>query len=66
MELGRIQPQSRMACPDCRHVLPEWSLEDFEKRPRCPQCGVRVQLPESAMEKLRQSRYLGKNLDITG
>lgn len=63
-ELARIQPVQKMACPDCRQVLPEWSVEEFENRPRCPHCGRRVQLPEATMEKLRASRYLGKNLDF--
>ncbi|MBT9585713.1 hypothetical protein IV102_20400 [bacterium] len=66
MELGRIQPVQRMACPECRKLLPEWGLEDFERVPRCPQCGAKVKLPEEVMEKLRQSQYLGKNLDLMG
>jgi len=66
MELGRIQPVQRMACPDCRKLLPEWGLEDFEKTPRCPHCGVKVKLPDEAMEKLRAARYLGNNLDLMG
>ena len=66
MELGRIQPVQRMACPDCRKLLPEWGLEDFEKNPRCPHCGVKVKLPDEAMEKLRAARYLGRNLDLMG
>lgn len=66
MELGRIQPVQRMACPDCRQLLPDWSVDDFEERPRCPHCGVKVKLPDEVMEKLRQSKYLGKNLDIMG
>lgn len=66
MELGRIQPVQRMACPDCRQLLPDWRVDEFEKRPRCPHCGVKVKLPEEVMEKLRQSKYLGKNLDLMG
>ena len=64
-ELGRIQPVQRMACPECRKLLPDWGLDDFEKKPRCPSCGQRVKLPDEAMEKLRQARYLGRNLDFT-
>lgn len=66
MELGRIQPEQRMACPDCRKLLPEWGLEDFEKSPRCPHCGTRVKLPKEVMEKLRNARHLGRNLDLMG
>lgn len=66
MELGRIQPEQRMACPDCRKLLPEWGLEDFEKTPRCPHCGVKVKLPEEVMNKLRNARHLGRNLDLMG
>lgn len=63
-ELGRINPEKRLACPDCRQVLPNWDVDEFEKRPRCPNCGRRVQLPENVMEKLRQSKTLGRNLDF--
>ena len=66
MELGRIQPVQRMACPHCRQLLPDWGLEDFEKEPRCPHCGARVKLPEEVMDKLRQSKYIGRRLDIMG
>ncbi len=55
-----------MACPDCRKLLPDWGLEDFEKTPRCPACGTKVKLPDEVMEKMRSARYLGRNLDILG
>ena len=66
MELGRIQPVQRMACPECSKLLPEWGLDDFEKKPHCPHCQARVKLPDEAMAKLRQRKYLGQNLDLMG
>lgn len=65
-ELGRINPEKRMACPDCRKVLPDWDVEDFERKPRCPSCGTRVSLPEAVLQKMRESQFLGNNLDLMG
>ena len=65
-ELGRIQPEQKLACPDCRRPLPDWDIEKYEQKPRCPNCGTRVSLPEEVLERMRQARYLGRNLDIVG
>lgn len=65
-ELGRIQPEKRVACPDCRKPLPEWGLEEYEKKPRCPNCGTRVSLPDEVLERMRQQQFLGRNLDLMG
>lgn len=64
-ELGKIDPEQRMACPDCRAILPRWTLEEMEAGPRCPSCGTRVKLPEEVLERARRQRYLGNNIDFT-
>lgn len=67
-EVGRIQPQTRMACPNCRTLLPDFSIDDVaEERPvHCPQCRQQVRLPDELVARAKQQRYLGRNLDITG
>lgn len=67
-ELGRIEAQKRIACPSCRAVLPQWSSEEIlaSEQLRCPHCGQSVKLPDEVYERARQTRYLGRNLDITG
>lgn len=66
-ELGRIQAQTKMACPHCRALLEE---EDIERALEgetvsCPHCGGSVKLPEEVVERHRRQKYLGHNLDIT-
>ena len=66
-ELGKIHTRQKIACPHCRALLPDWSAEEIlaTDEHRCPDCGKRVQLPEAVLEKARQSRFLGNNLDFT-
>lgn len=66
-ELGKIQPQQKVACPHCRSLLPDWTSEEIlaDSEPRCPSCGKRVRLPEAVVEKAKKSRYLGTNMDFT-
>lgn len=67
-EVGRIEPQTRMACPACRNILDDFSIEDVaEDRPvHCPRCRQQIRLPEELVARAKQQRYLGRNLDITG
>ena len=67
-ELGSIQPVQRMACPHCRALLAEETLAaalEGEAVP-CPSCSSPVRLPAEVVERHRRSRYLGRNLDVTG
>lgn len=66
-ELGSINPVRRLACPQCRALLPDWSVEEILEAPelRCPGCGQAVRLPDELLEQARRSRHLGRNLDIT-
>ncbi|MBI3927227.1 MAG: hypothetical protein HY319_16945 [Armatimonadetes bacterium] len=66
-ELGNINPLKKMACPNCRAVLPEWSVDEIlGKEPlRCPSCGSRVKVPDDVLDRARRSRYVGGNLDFT-
>ena len=68
MEFARIDPVKKMACQHCRAVLPDWTAEEVLNSPKltCPSCGGQVKLPDEVMERLRSSRHLGRNLDITG
>ncbi len=66
-ELGRIDPIKRMQCPECRALLPDWTTEEaVAGELQCPSCSRPVKLPDEVVERARRSRYLGKNLDITG
>ena len=67
-ELGKIQAQKKIACPSCRSLLPDWSAEEILATEvlHCPSCRQPVQLPPEVYERARQSRHLGRNLDITG
>lgn len=67
-ELGNVNPIRRMACPHCGDVLPEATLQEaleFESVP-CPSCGGSIRLPQDVVQRARQQRHLGHNLDITG
>lgn len=66
-EVGRINPEKRMACPHCRALLPEWSVDEVlgAEKLRCPSCQRSVKLPDEVMERARRQRNLGRNLDIT-
>lgn len=57
-----------MACPSCRTILPDFSLDDVaEERPiHCPSCQQQVRLPQEMVARAQQQRYLGRNLDIVG
>ena len=65
--LGRIQPQTKMACPSCRHILQDFSIEEAAtgEPQSCPNCGQKVRLPEELVKRAKEQRYLGRNLDIT-
>ncbi len=67
-ELGNIQPIQRMACAHCRALLPEKTLAAAleDDAVRCPACGGSIRLPAEVVERHRQKRFLGRNLDITG
>ena len=65
-ELGKIQAQKRIACPNCRALLPDWTPDEMLAGVHCPECRQPVQLPEEVLERARRSRYLGRSLDITG
>lgn len=67
-ELGRIAPQTKMACPNCRTLLGDFSLDDVaEGRPIfCSACHQELRLPQELVDRARQQRYLGRNLDIMG
>lgn len=66
-EVGRINPEKKMACPHCRALLPDFSIDDIAegKKLRCPKCKERVKLPDEVVERAKASRYLGRGLDIT-
>ena len=67
-EVGRIKPQTKMACPSCRNLLPDFSVDDVaEDRPiHCPQCRQQVKLPDELVGRASTEGYLGRNLDIMG
>ena len=69
-ELGQIQPEKKIACPHCGSILSDDVIaaiagEEKEGGAPCSHCGRLVKLPEKVMDKIRRSRHLGKNLDIT-
>lgn len=66
-ELGRIKPLTKMACPSCQVILPDFSIDDVaQERPlNCPKCGQQVRLPEEMVARAKQHQYLGRGLDIT-
>jgi len=67
-ELGSIQPIKRMACAHCQALLPEETLAAAleDDTVRCPACAGSIRLPSEVLERHRQKRFLGRNLDITG
>lgn len=66
-ELGRIDPIKKMQCPECRSLLPDYTTEEaIAGELECPSCRCPVKLPDEVVQRARASRYLGKNLDITG
>lgn len=66
-ELGRIKPQTKMSCPSCRAILPDFSIDDVaQERPlHCPKCNQQVRVPEELVARAKQQQYLGRGLDIT-
>ena len=67
-EVGRIQPLTKMACPNCRTLVGDLSIDDVaEERPiRCGRCQQQLKLPDEMVARAKQQRYLGRNLDIVG
>ncbi len=65
--LGRIKPQTKMACPNCRTLLGDFSIEDVaeERAICCPSCDQQLRLPEELVARAKRERYLGQSLDIT-
>lgn len=57
---GRMQVERKLACPHCRKLLPEFSvqeiLESKEYPLRCGDCRRVVELPPEYVERLRQSQ----------
>lgn len=66
-QVGRIKPQTKMACPNCRTLLGDFSIEDVaDERPiNCPKCSQQLRLPEELVARAKRERYLGQSLDIT-
>lgn len=66
-EVGRIKPQQKMACPSCRALLPDFSIDEVAqgKQQKCPRCGQPVKLPDELVRRAKESQYLGRSLDIT-
>ena len=65
--LGKINPVKRMACPECKALLPDWTIEEILATDdhHCPGCGQPIQLPAELLDRARKSQFLGKSLDIT-
>jgi DNA-directed RNA polymerase subunit RPC12/RpoP len=66
-ELGNVNPVTRASCPDCGTLLDDATLALFadEDVVSCPNCAGRIKLPDAMVQKIRVSRYTGRNLDIT-
>ncbi|MEW6283667.1 MAG: hypothetical protein AB1758_33960 [Candidatus Eremiobacterota bacterium] len=68
-ELGRVEPVRRMQCGHCGQFLRDFSPDEVlagDGEVECNWCGKTVRLPDDLVDRLRRSRYLGRNLDITG
>ncbi len=66
-ELGRINPEQRIACPHCRSLLGDdvhERLLEGDELP-CPHCTQAIRLPDRAVEEHKRRKYTGINLDIT-
>ena len=65
--VARIKPTTKMACPSCRRILDDFSIEGAASgEPQsCPGCGQKVKLPDELVQRAQQTLYLGRNLDIT-
>ncbi len=66
--VGRIKPLTKMACPTCRNILEDFSMDDAAtgEPQACPNCGQLVRLPEELVRRAQEQRYLGGSLDIIG
>ena len=66
-EIGKIESIRKMACPHCNSLIEDIDVEALcsGENVCCISCGKPIKLPESVMEKLRQSAYLGRNIDIS-
>jgi 4-hydroxy-3-methylbut-2-en-1-yl diphosphate synthase IspG/GcpE len=65
--VGRIKPLTKMACPSCRRLLEDFSIDEAAtgEPHACPGCGQKVRLPEELVKRAQQTLHLGRNLDIT-
>ena len=65
--IARIKPIKKMACPSCRQILNDFSVEGAASgEPQaCTHCGQKVKLPNELVQRAKQQRFLGNNLDIT-
>ncbi len=66
-ELGKIESSQKMACPNCRQILNDLDINSLanENIICCPECGQQIKLPDEIVKKIRQSKFIGQNLDIT-
>lgn len=66
-EIGRIESMQKMACPSCRNIIDPSDIGSVLEGNtiQCAFCGQKIKLPEEIAEKIRQSKYVGTNLDIT-
>jgi DNA-directed RNA polymerase subunit RPC12/RpoP len=66
-DVGRIKPLTKMACPSCRNLLQDFSIEEAATGDpqQCPHCGQKVRLPAELVQRAKEERYLGNSFDIT-
>lgn len=66
-ELGSVNPIKKLSCSNCGQLLDEDILSAFFEVDsiECPGCRSRIKLPDSVIQKVRATRYLGRNLDVT-
>ena len=65
--IARIKPIKKMACPSCHQILTDFSLEGAAsgEPQECAHCGQKVKLPSELVQRAKEQRFLGSNLDIT-
>ena len=66
-DVARIKPQTKMACPSCRNILGDFSVDEAAtgEPQSCPNCGQKVKLPDELVRRAKEQKFLGRNLDIT-